>query len=236
MREGGRMSKRTDALVVAAMAATGGVLGEIAVGGVPGTVAGGLLPVGVQMADELVGLAVRRRRERMGRVLEAADLLDPGVEVFDERRPDYDQRVELLARVLEAAGRSTFEAKIRALGQVLRSGVSDEGDVGEAMVLAAALAVVEPPHVVLLQFLDEHRDPPEYEGSSPGRPRPGWRIAELVEALPRLAAVVDALLAVLAGQGLVRNASGDTYEDLTVEHWSISPLGSRCLFMLSDVR
>jgi hypothetical protein len=237
--DGAVMSKRTDALVVAAMAASGGVIGEIAVGGgVAGTVAGGLVPVGVQAADRLGGLAVARRRERQGWVLEAADLLDPGVDVFEERWPDYDERVELLARVLEAAGRATFAAKIQALGRVLREGLSEDGDIGEATVLAAALAVVEPPHVPLLQYLDEHRNsPPPYEGASAGRPRSGWRIAELVEAQPwQSAFVMDALLAVLAGQGLVRDSPGDSLEDMTVEHWSITPMGRRCLLLLDGVR
>jgi hypothetical protein len=234
------MSKRTDALVVAAMAASGGVIGEVAVGGgVAGTVAGGLIPLGVHAADRLGELAVRRRRERQGMAVEAAGLLDAGVDVFDERRADHDERVELLARVLEAAGRSSFEAKIQALGLVLRDGLSEGGDVGEAMVLAAGLAVVEPPHVVVLRYLHEHPQTPTYNGQDPEsehRYRPGWRVPELSEALPELAVVLDALLAVLGGQGLARSAPGESLGDTGVTHWAVSPLGRRCLFLLDGIQ
>lgn len=235
---GGVMSKRTDALVVAALAASGGVLGEVAVGGgVAGTVAGGLTPVGVQAANELVGLARRRRGERVGWVLEAAGLLDAGTDIFDERQPDYDERVELLGRVMEAAGRSTFQAKLRALAQVLADGLHDDAEAGEALVLAAALAVLEPPHVVLVDLLDRHPDAPEAQRLQGGKHHFGWQLDQLVVALPNLASVMSGLLAVLVSQGLLREDRGSVLgSGIGPTSWKVTDLGRRCLFLLDGVR
>jgi hypothetical protein len=85
--------------------------------------------VGVQAASVLASLILRRQAEKVAQAFEvAAGILDVGVEIFDERLPGHDERVELLARVIDAAARSTIEEKIPALGRVLAQGLSDEGD------------------------------------------------------------------------------------------------------------
>lgn len=60
-------------------------------------------------------------------------------------------RSELAQRVLEAASRTaTLEEKIDALGGVLAHGMGDDACLDEALLLVAALAECEKPHVRLL--------------------------------------------------------------------------------------
>lgn len=76
-------------------------------------------------------------RLREGRVVELAAASMGGLDIFENRLQD-PERLELYSRVIKAAGRSTFEAKLRALAKVLADGVMDGGSVYEAMVLVHA--------------------------------------------------------------------------------------------------
>jgi hypothetical protein len=82
-----------------------------------------------------------------------------GVEIVLERSSAYEDRLELLARVIESSARSTFEEKIDALGRVLADGLQEDGDIAEALVLARALEVLDQPHVVVLDHLARNRLP-----------------------------------------------------------------------------
>ena len=62
-----------------------------------------------------------------------------GVDIVPERALAYEDRLELLARVIESSARSTFEEKIDAPGRVLADGLHEDGDIAEALVLARAL-------------------------------------------------------------------------------------------------
>ena len=120
-----------DRLSVVAGAGTAGVVAELALSPGPlGTVAGGLVPVAVQLAA-----AVRSRwiGKASQAVQVATDLLDPGVDILDERSPRYDERLELIARVIDAAARATLQEKIEALGRVLADGLNDDGHIDEAL-------------------------------------------------------------------------------------------------------
>jgi len=81
--------------------------------------------------------AVRRRWvAKAGKALEiATGLLDPGVDILDERSRRYDERLELMARVIDAAARATLHEKIKALGHVLADGLNDDDHIDEALVL-----------------------------------------------------------------------------------------------------
>jgi hypothetical protein len=146
-----------------------------------------------------------------------------------------EARLELTARVIEAAMHTTREDKIRALGRVLADGLRD-GDVDEARLLAAALALLEGPHVAVLAHLNAHPAPPA-ELIRPGvESSTGWRPDLLAQQLPQVSGVITAVLAVLAGQGLIVDARGTTWEDWDGRSvWQIAPLGRRCLFLLNDV-
>lgn len=224
-----------DALPMLASSATAGAVAELMLGGGPiGVLAGALVPVAVQTAGQRLARSVANRwtRNSTEALTVAAGLLDAGLEIFDERLASHDERVELLARVIEGSARATLPAKIRAFGRVLAEGLSDDGDVDEALLLASALAAIEAPHVAVLQHLAAHpQTPPRL--TRPGiESSMGWRADQLAQELPRVAEVTDALLAVLAGQGLIRDTRGTSYEDMDRNYWQIAPLGRRCLFLL----
>jgi len=125
-----------------------GVIAAIATGDSPGTtVATAAAPLLVQAA-----VALRARWAAKGdRALDvAANHLGVGVDIVLQRSMACADRLELLARVIESSARSTFEERIDALGRVLAEGLHEGGDVGEALVLARALEVLDEPHVVVL--------------------------------------------------------------------------------------
>lgn len=226
-QDGGGLGKALASGVTSALA-------QLSLGAGPlGVLAGTFAPVGVQGASVVAARILRRQAEKVGQTLEvAASILDVGIDIFDERLPGHDERVELLARVIEGAARSTIDEKVLALGRVLAQGLSDDGDADEALILAAALAVLEGPHVVVLQHLGTHPEPPR-DYLRPGIDSTlGCEIHHLARALPGLADVLDGLIAVLAGQGLVRDVSGTTTGTIGPRLWAITPLGRRCLFLL----
>src|SRR4051794_34708234 len=187
-----------DPLPLLAAAGMGGAVAQLALGTGPlGAFAGALAPVGVQAGHRLAQRIVRRWEQNAGAALTvAADLLDAGLDIFDERLPGHDERVELLARVIEGAARATMEAKVKAFGRVLAEGLRDDGDVDEALMLASALAAIEAPHVAVLAHLDAYPQRPDsiragIESSM------GWRSDHLAQQLPNLSGVIDAVVAVL---------------------------------------
>lgn len=164
----------------------------------------------------------------------AAEILSPGLGILDERGADYDARLELLNRVLEAAAKSTLKEKIPALARVLVDGLKIGGDVGEALILAAALDLLEEPHVALLDHLRAHPKPPaEKVEVMVYAHLYGWQVEHVERALPRFAGIADGLVAVLAGQGLLRDAGHVNFPGAVgPAAWAVTPLGERCLFLL----
>lgn len=225
-----------ESLPLLASAGMGGVVAELALGqGAVGVAAGALAPVGVHAAHRLARRITGRWRQNVDRMLTvAADLLDPGLEILDERQSDYDARIELLARVIEGSARATLEAKIKAFGRLLADGLGDRGDIDEALLLASALVAIEAPHVAVLAHLDAYPGPPAELIRAGIDSSIGWRGDLLAKELPQVAGVIDAVLAVLAGQGLIRDLRGQTFEDLDRDYWQVAPLGRRCLFLLDE--
>jgi hypothetical protein len=223
-----------ESLSLLAAAGSGGVIAQLALGSGPlGVIAGGLAPVAVQASHRLAAAVHRRWAENAGQALEvAADLLDVGLDIFDERLDGHDERVELLARVIEGAARSTLQTKVVAFGRVLAEGLRDDGDVDEALLLASALAAIEVPHIAVLQHLSHHPGPPPDLVRAGVESTTGWRADWLAKALPKLAGVMDAVLAVLRGHGLIRDGRGEAWGDMDQDYWQIAPLGRRCLFLL----
>jgi hypothetical protein len=99
---------------------------------------------------------------------------------------------------------------------VLSDGLRADGIAHQALILAAALNVIEAPHALLLQHIDENPEPPP-ESVRPGIDRSnGWEAAMLAKSLPQFADVLDGLLAVLACQGLIEDLGGMPYPEAPV--------------------
>ncbi len=211
-----------------AAAGASGVLVELLTAGAPGIGASATLAVSTAM--RLGEAALLRRRQRMGSALAtAAEVMDVGLDILEERAADYDARLELLARVLEAAARTPLEDKVRALGRVLAMGYEDDLDeIARAAVLAAALADIESPHVHVLALL--RAEPTPDLDVSQSKTRSGWNGVQLSERLSGSADVLPALLAVLLGHGLIVDAAHATWD--FIPHYALSPLGRKCLELL----
>lgn len=220
--------------VSAGIAATAASL-AMGAGPVPATIIGATGPA-LKLAHRLLSRAQDRREDRAARALEqAAEILDVGIDIFDERVINHDDRLELLARVLEAAARTSLEEKVTALARVLAEGLRDGGSVDEAFVIAAALADLEAAHVIVLNHLAVKPLPPEELWDKPGEPPRGWDRNQLADALPDVEAILDGVLAVLEGHGLVRLQTDSTWAGvLAIAQRAITPLGRRCLFLLGE--
>jgi hypothetical protein len=132
-----RSGERFRDAVADIVASAGTGLVDFAATGTPS--AGALAPM-VALGMRLGSDALNRRRDRGARALEAAAADVGGLERLEELATGDDTRMELTARTLEAAMRTTLEAKVRALGKVLAAGLDGRATVDEAQVLTAALA------------------------------------------------------------------------------------------------
>ena len=220
-----------------------GTAGALAVfgsgGGIIPALATAAMPPALVLTLKLGALAMQRRQQRQQQVIEVAAEHLGGLEVlnqiFDEQIPHHDERLELLGRVLEAAGRSTMPAKVQALGRVLADGLRDDAQLHEAFALAAGLEDMEGVHVQLLQYLADHPRPPEaIRGlDSPGPL--GWEVRELQQVEPEVASLVEPIVAVLNRHGLVSPSGGLAFAGSGGPPlYSVAPLGERCLWLLHD--
>jgi hypothetical protein len=199
------------------------------------TLAGGMAPV----AGSALACALRERSRRISKTWTvtakrlAAKNLDPGVDIFKEASPHYKARLELLAQVFAAAASTPLDEKVNALGDVLADGLADDAEIDDSFLLAASLDAIEAPHIEVLRHINAHPVPlVELRSDRDDEPR-GWQADHLVQALPRLAAILDGLIAVLAGHGLLKDMGGVTYPgSVGPAVWTISDLGRRCLFLL----
>jgi hypothetical protein len=230
-------------LLLARTAGSAAVIAQIAAGGDAGeAAAAGLAPAGVLAVARLATAAWQRRQERAGRALEvAADTLDVGLDILEQRAQSHDARLELLARVLEAAARTPLDQKVGALGRVLAHGLPNDppGDeldlVTEAFALAGGLNDMEAPHIAVLEHIAAHPKSDVDMGKEGIEPQPGWGVDALREALPAVKSTVSAVVPILAGHGLLRDVTYGGYGGPR-QRWEVTGLGRLCLWMLDPDR
>lgn len=111
-------------------------------------------------------LAERRERSQRnaGEVLDAA-AREANREVSDllERIEANDDLAVLAAQVLDAAMRTAMEQKVRLLGRALGQAVADDAMVDESILVTAALAELEPPHLRVLASIASRPIPETHE-------------------------------------------------------------------------
>jgi len=217
---------------VVASTGTGAV--DFAITGAPSAgVAAPLLAALVRLGAD----ARSSRQQRGARVLEAAAGQVGGLERLAEMATADEARLELTARVIEAAMRTTHKQKVRALGQVLANGVNGHATVDQSQILTAALDAIEAPHVQVLALLRHHTD---VQG---GDYLPPDRVKEMTldngmiaERLPGHRTVLGSLLQVLSGQWLVEPVQdGMTFAQIGHPGpWAITTLGRTCVELLEE--
>lgn len=197
----------------------------------------GLLATGIgsalsAMAPHILDKAIEHRQRNKDWAIEIAlRTFDEGVDIFKERLSSDVERVELFVRVLEAAAPTTLDAKVIALGRVLAYGLEEDADMGEAFMLAAALADMEGPHILVLQRIHEQPVAPEETRTNQER---GWDKNDIAQVMPEYNTTLDGILATLSRHGLLMDVGRVNYPgSVGPTIWTISPLGSRIVFLLS---
>jgi hypothetical protein len=233
--EPGRSAQRRmlDALPdVVASTATGAV--DFAITGTPSAgVAAPLLATLVRLGAD----ARSSRQQRGARVLETAAEQVGGLDRLADVATADEARLELTARVIEAAMRTTHERKIKALGRVLANGLDGHATVDESQIFTAALDAIEAPHIQILVVLRDNAD--AHGPDVPHRDRVellSLTNQQIIERLPGHKDVLGALTQVLDGYNLIDPVSGG----MTFGHWggsdrwAISPFGRALLARLEE--
>lgn len=217
-----------------ASAATGAA--DLTMTGTPST--GALAPALALLIR--LGADARSSRQRRGqRVLETAAEQFGGLDRLAEAATADEARLELTARVIEAAMRTAHEQKVRALARVLANGLDGHATVNQTLILTAALDAIEAPHIQVLALLRDYADSHEEEITSENRvnlltlPR-----GAVADQLPGHREILGAVIQVLAGHHLIEPVGmGATYEAWGgPERWRITPLGRAPLTQLDQSR
>lgn len=152
--------------VVRALAAGSGATAGLLAAGPAGSAIGAAgAQLAVDAVSDLLSAVSARRLARAGvpLVLAAEELEMDVTDLTDHLAadPGYDQ---VTAICVTAASNTTLEAKLRALAKCLVNGIKDDARLDSEAMLADALAVVETPHLRILEFLnksyqDDHARP-----------------------------------------------------------------------------
>lgn len=123
---------------------------------------------------------------------------------------DSPERLLLAGTALEAGTRTVNADKWRALGRSLANGLTDDALVDPELLIVAALADIEAPHIKVLRHVAEEWPPvwtlagPQSftrEAAQPGEPV--WSAKDLGAALPELGIVLEPVIATLIRHGLL---------------------------------
>lgn len=137
---------------------------------------GGLLPLKAGLAATIT----RRFASRGGEAIQAAvDAV--GESDFDQRLEDNEELDVLVVRAVEAAARSSHEAKRRLLSNVVKAAVLDDAKVDESVLVVGVLQQLDAPHIRCLEEVWRA----EKEALASGEMRPPARGAqrELTQAV-----------------------------------------------------
>jgi hypothetical protein len=139
------------------------VTGSLALGAGPlvATTVGASAPA-LKLLHRISNRALDRPRDRQIQALEqAVQTLNVDLDALEDLGASDADRLELFARVLEAAARTPLDEKVTALSRVLAEGLRDEGSACEALMIVAAVADIEAAHAFVLQYLAMTSLPPE---------------------------------------------------------------------------
>jgi hypothetical protein len=208
--------------------ATGTALG-LFVGGPDGAIAGAAAAPYLLAFIQIAGDA---RRQRIGSaehlLAVTGDDLGKSPDELREIVVSDPRLLELAARVIEAAGRTTMEDKLQALSRVLANGLRDDAAIDEAVFVADALSAMEPPHVLVLRTID--RSLPE-----PASGEPGWSTHWLLLEYPMYEKVLASVLRALERHGLITDLALGTWGAAEGHaYYAVTGLGTSVLELLSS--
>jgi hypothetical protein len=142
-----------------------------------------------------------------------------------------DEHLEMTLQILEAAARTTYANKLRALSRVLANGLTDDAADTHPFLRAAVIAV-EAPHVQVLLAL---RDPDQKPDLQDVRlTTSAWNPYHLAEAMPGLNGVMPAIVRALTLHGLVYEYPSQGLTSMTIPTYTVTELGGDLLQLLED--
>lgn len=175
------------------------------------------IPVYGAVYAEYLGDVVARRRRRAESVAEAFSVASGcGVELLLDRAKGSDRLSDMVADVLETAGRTRSQEKLRALGRALARGylAEDDAALDESELLLAMALRLEGAHLRVLDHLVRRGS--RYDGV------PDYELARLFK---NGVVVVYGLLKELESLGLAGPTSPPSGDPDSVIHWVPWDLG-----------
>jgi hypothetical protein len=191
------------AVIAAAVAAAAGLGVGAAAGAEVGTITGAAL------APYLERLAVRGEQmftahvDRMSRI--AADGLGMTADEFAQHAEATNERLLFTVNAFQAATRTVWEAKLQALGTVLRDGLSDDAQLDVMPLVLAALDAIEAPHVRVLRAIRD--DPSSHMIAREAAEEFIWSVEDLAKRFPQLSSGIDPIVATLDRHGCIESVS-----------------------------
>jgi hypothetical protein len=191
------------AVIAAAVAAAAGLGVGAAAGAEVGTITGAAL------APYLERLAVRGEQmftahvDRMSRI--AADGLGLTADEFAQHAAATNERLLFTVNAFQAATRTVWEAKLQALGRVLRDGLADDARLDEMPLVLAALDAIEAPHVRVLRTL---RDDPSSQVRGVDEEMFVWSADDLAQHFPQFSSGIQPIVATLQRHGCADSVTG----------------------------
>jgi hypothetical protein len=153
--------------------------------------------------------AHRRDARGVDAILLAAEQLGISGEELLARLENDPVRFELLAQIFQAAARTPFPDKVRALASALAIGAGRELD--RAIALSRAIDAIEGPHVRVLRHIETDGPRQHHEASAPHTGGIGTT-ADMIRAdMPDDGPLVDSVISVLQLHGLIRDIAYGTY-------------------------
>lgn len=186
-----------------------------AASGLGGTTAGAVAAAASPLVTKIFGTIGQRhvaQSQRSGEaVLESAlDASDLTPEQLEAATAGSAERLLLAGSALAAGTRTVNADKLRALGRALANGLKDDALVDPEMLVVAALADLEAPHVKVLRHVAEEWPPiwtiggRRSRGGGPAEPgQPAWSAKDLGAEMPETSRVLEPVLATLLRHGLL---------------------------------
>ena len=149
---------------------------------------------------------------------------------FLDRLLEDPFKVELLLRAMEAAGRSTTEAKLDLISDLLATGAltSDRPVVQEQLLALEAIRSLDVPHFRLLVLLNDPT-PAWWDGADRARFRHAWSEEKIVDRDPGLTNALANLAAKLTSLGMIRDVGSASGHGIL---WELTRFGKTCIVAL----
>lgn len=184
--------------------------------------AGGAAAVVKEIVNPLLVAGVNRFRERHAEQAWQIACEQSGLDsqTLADRLARSASTLYLAAEAVQAAELTPLPEKVAVFGLVIANAARDDAKVDEEQMIVAVLAKLDAPHIQVLKLLSTESPKLRMQGYDVSQP--GWPAAEVREALPGHAVMLDPILSALTSHGLVEQTEAPAR---IVAPGEIGPLG-----------